>query len=146
MYTTCRHIMPSGLHCQSPAMRGSAFCYFHGRRIPPRGKRPSTGHRVEIPPTLDRNGISHALHSVLQGLAADRISARRASILLLGLQMAVDHPANRAQVAPTLDLLPAELFRSEGGSDETIAAINAFAEKLGLGSHGAPPRTVSPKA
>jgi len=60
MFATCRHIMPSGLQCQSPAMRGSAFCYHHGRRIPPRGKSPSPGHRVHMPATLDHHGITTA--------------------------------------------------------------------------------------
>jgi len=144
MYTNCRHILPSGLQCQSPAMRGSAFCYYHGRRIPPRGQHPSTGHRVHMPATLDRNGITSAIHSVLQGLAAGRISARRASILLLGLKMALDQPANGD---PTPDPLPADLFRSALDSgDEAAAAIHALIEKLGLTSDGAPPRAVTPKA
>ena len=30
-YPECRFIKSNGLKCQSPAMRGSQFCYFHGR-------------------------------------------------------------------------------------------------------------------
>lgn len=113
-------------------MRGTAFCYFHGRRIPPRGKHPSTGHRIEMPATLDGNGITRAIQSVLRGLADDRISARRASILLMGLQMAAHQPDD---CDPNPD--PAGLFSSALDSGEAIAAINALAEKLALGS-GAP--------
>ncbi len=91
MFQTCRHIMPSGLRCQSPAMRGAAFCYFHGRRAtPPKGTPAET--RIELPATLDRKGIPQALRQVMNALANNQISARRASILLYGLQMAVDHP------------------------------------------------------
>ena len=140
--------MPSGLSCQSPAIRGTAFCYFHGRRIPPQAKSPSTEHRVEIPTTLDRNGIPHALHSVLQGLADGRISARRASILLLGLQMAFNHPETRspAPTAPTSNPPLDELLRSADPSDnEAISLINALAEKLGLDAETALPRALGPK-
>ncbi|MGA3102540.1 MAG: hypothetical protein ABSD61_11820 [Terracidiphilus sp.] len=148
MYATCRHVMPSGLCCQSPAIRGSAFCYFHGRRIPPQAKGLSSEHRVEIPTTLDQKGIPHALHSVLQGLADGRISARRASILLLGLQMAVNHPETRSPAHtastsnPPLDQL---LLSADPSDDEAVSLINALAEKLGLDAKTAPPRAPEPK-
>ena len=29
MYPECRHIMPNGAKCHSPAMRAMAYCYFH---------------------------------------------------------------------------------------------------------------------
>ncbi len=134
--------MPTGRNCQSPAMRGSAFCYHHARRIPPRGKSPSAGLRVPMPATLDRHGIATALHGVLQGLADDSISARRAAVLLQGLQMAASHPED---CAPRSDLLPPELFTSEFDSDEVVAAVNVLAEKLGLNPDAAPPPSVRPK-
>jgi hypothetical protein len=31
MYPECRHIRPSGGTCNSPAIKGSHWCYFHGR-------------------------------------------------------------------------------------------------------------------
>lgn len=147
MYATCRHVMPSGLSCQSPAIRGSAFCCFHGRRIPPQAKSPSTEHRVEIPTTLDQNGIPHALHSVLQGLADGRVSARRASILLLGLQMALNHPETRspAPAAPTSNPSLDRMLFTADASDEAVSMINALAEKLGLDAKTAPPRAPGPK-
>ena len=129
-------------------MRGSAFCYFHGRRIPPQAKSRSTEHRVEMPTTLDRNGIPHALHSVLQGLADGRISARRASILLLGLQMASNHPESRSPAPaapasnPPLDEL---LFSADPSDDEAVSLINALAERLGLDAKTPPPRVPGPK-
>ncbi len=139
--------MPSGLTCQSPAIRGTAFCYFHGRRIPPQAKSPSTEHRVEIPIAFDQNGILHALHSVLQGLADGRISARRASILIMGLQMAINHPepCDPAPTAPSSNPALDELLFSTDPSDEAVSLINALAEKLGLDSETAPPRVPGPK-
>ena len=29
MHYECRHIMPNGARCQSPALRGKVYCYFH---------------------------------------------------------------------------------------------------------------------
>ena len=91
MFQTCHHVMPSGLRCQSPAMRGTAFCYFHARRAsPPRSSPAET--RIELPAILDRKGIAQALREVMNALANNQISSRRASILFYGLQMAIDHP------------------------------------------------------
>jgi hypothetical protein len=84
MVNECRHIMPSGLHCQSPAMRGSSFCYFHAR--PQRPVRPREA-RIAIPELLDSQGAQTIIHRTLQALAAGHISARRAAVLLYGIQM-----------------------------------------------------------
>lgn len=88
----CRHIMPSGLHCQSPAMRGSAFCYFHGRA--PRPARPARipESNLEMPSIHSPGAIIGALDQIIQALAANRISARRAAVLLQGVQMAFGQP------------------------------------------------------
>jgi len=135
MYETCRHIMPSGLRCQSPAMRGSAFCYHHGRRIPPARKGPSAERRVEIPQTLDPNGISHTAGNILQALANGHISARRASVLLYGLQIATGAPSHSASPPPAAANPFGGLFPSADTCDEeTISMVNALAQKLGLGS------------
>ncbi len=96
-YKECRHIMPSGLHCQSPAMRGSAFCYFHGRA--PRPARParSPEANIEISPVIGSSGCALAVNQIMQALAANRISSRRAAILLQGVQMA----SGQSPSAPT---------------------------------------------
>jgi hypothetical protein len=83
--------MPSGLRCQSPAMRGNAFCYHHARRAAPHQARPAEAP-IQIPAKLDRAGIPQALRQVMNALANNQISSRRASILFYGLQMAIDHP------------------------------------------------------
>lgn len=84
MVNECRHIMPSGLHCQSPAMRGSSFCYFHAR--PQRPARPREV-RIAMPDRLDGKGTQAFIHQILRALAAGHISARRAAVLLYGIQM-----------------------------------------------------------
>jgi hypothetical protein len=98
-----------------------------------------------MPTTFDQNGIPHALHSVLQGLADGRITARRASILLLGIQMAINHPESgpTAPTGPTSNpSLDELLFSADPSDDEAVSLINALAEKLGLDAKTALPRGV----
>jgi hypothetical protein len=106
-YKECRHVMPSGLHCQSPAMRGSVFCYFHGRA--PRPARPvrSLEINLDLPPIIGPGEIVGAVGEIIQALAANRISTRRAGILLQGVQMASSQilPGLIQRDAP-LDTLP----------------------------------------
>jgi hypothetical protein len=85
MVNECRHVMPSGLHCQSPAMRGCGFCYFHARSQRPARSREA---RIAMPDQLDSKGTRALIHQTLQALAAGHISARRAAVLLYGIQMA----------------------------------------------------------
>ena len=80
--------MPSGLHCQSPAMRGSSFCYFHARAQHPAPPREA---RIEMPALLDSKGTQAVVHRTLEALAAGRISTRRAAVLLYGLQISSRH-------------------------------------------------------
>jgi len=135
MINLCRHIMPSGLNCKSPAMRGSAFCYFHGRSIPPARKSASSSEgRIQIPEVLDSNGFSRALRQVLQGLADCRISTRRASILLYGLQMASGQASEFDSELPDFGL--DALLDRPGVSEEEIASFaNALYDKMTAGSH-----------
>ena len=96
MFQECRHIMPSGLHCKSPAMRGSAFCYFHARaQRPSRPGRPREA-RIEIPPVLDQKGIAMASNQVMQALASGHISSRRAAVLLYGMNIVSTLPPSGA--------------------------------------------------
>ena len=50
MYPECRHIMPDGAKCHSPAMRGMAYCYYHtpGRRSG-RPPLPKNGPATPLP-------------------------------------------------------------------------------------------------
>ena len=88
MYNECRFIKSNGLKCQSPAMRGSQFCYFHGRtRIyVPRPR--SRGKSLRLPPLKDQASIHAALDKVLRALASGDLDSKRAGNLLYALQMA----------------------------------------------------------
>jgi hypothetical protein len=138
MVPSCRHIMPSGLSCQSPAMRGSAFCYFHGRRVPPARKAAASSEAcIDVPAVLDNKGITYTLGQVLQGLGNGRISPRRASILLYALQMASAHPSScgSAPARPPFG----KLLNSDAVSLEEVAAL-AHSLLLDLDPHANKPK------
>ncbi len=127
MFQTCHHVMPSGRRCESPALRGYAFCYFHARRAPVHKGSPDE-IRIELPATLDRAGIAQTLHQLLNALANNRISARRASILLYGLQMASSNPENFGPVPRPID---ADL-------DQLSTELSAMLSQMNLRGRSAP--------
>jgi hypothetical protein len=115
MIQNCRHIMPSGLRCKSPAMRGSAFCYFHARAQRPARPGRAPEARIEIPAVLDNAGILQAVHQILQALGSGNISSRRAGILLHGIRLAAalppagPQPTRLSDLSHMIDNLPAPL-------------------------------------
>ena len=84
----CRHIMPTGRRCQSPAMRGSAFCYFHGRPQRRAPARRPIENPINVSLVFEAESAQNACNEIVQGLAANRISNRRAALLLYGVQLA----------------------------------------------------------
>jgi hypothetical protein len=90
MYTECRFIKANGLKCQSPALRGWAFCYFHARPrvLPPRRRRNKKEESINLPPLTHVAAFTPAINEILQGLASNAISPKRAGSLLYALQMA----------------------------------------------------------
>jgi hypothetical protein len=89
MYHECRHVMPSGLRCQSPAMRKKSYCYYHDRLH--RATEPNSkfdDFDIKLPPLEDLRSIQIALTQVLSFICRNQIDARRGALLLRGLQMA----------------------------------------------------------
>ena len=87
MYQECRFIKSNGLKCQSPAMRGSQFCYFHGRTriyVP----RPRSREPLQLPPLQNQASIHAALDLIFQALASGNLDTKRAGSLFYALQMA----------------------------------------------------------
>ena len=49
MYFECRHIMPNGARCHSPALRATPYCYYHTRLHIAANKKISPQDSIEIP-------------------------------------------------------------------------------------------------
>ena len=100
MSPECRHIMPNGAKCHSPALRGMAYCYFHvpGRR-PAQGQSRACKNPLKLPALTDRTAIRIALGQVLSAIGSSKLSQRSAGQLLYGLQIASDNVQRAAKTA-----------------------------------------------
>jgi len=88
MYEICRHIRTNGLRCQSPALKGSAYCYYHVR-VHRTGKTSSgLWDDVKLPVLEDASTVQLALSEVVSAMLSSRLDARRAGLLLYALQIA----------------------------------------------------------
>lgn len=89
MFIECRHILPSGLKCKSPAVRNRPFCYFHSglRRFSSDGTSGSKEPLI-LPSLEDLHGIQIALTEVLTAFGHGRIDRRQTGMYLYGLQIA----------------------------------------------------------
>jgi len=85
----CRFIKPNGLKCQSVAMRSSLFRYHHAR-VPASPRRPRRNKEavLDLPSLGNDAAVLPLLNEVLDALASNSISTKRASSLLYALQIA----------------------------------------------------------
>jgi len=89
MASNCRHVMPSGKKCHSYALKGGPFCYFHSRLHQAARKPANAVGSIEIPVLEDRCAIQVTITQILRAIANNTIDRPRASLLLYGLQLAL---------------------------------------------------------
>ncbi len=86
--------------CNSPALRGESFCYYHHpTRTPTRTRhdleaaraRRLARKRLKLPLPTTRAELRHSLLYLMQLIATDEIDTRRAGLLILALQTAGKH-------------------------------------------------------
>jgi hypothetical protein len=89
MVYECRHIMHNGEKCQSSALRGKPYCYCHAR-LHRFNANPPTDimGNLRLPVLEDRSAILVAIAQVFDALTCSNIDAKRAGLLLYGLQIA----------------------------------------------------------
>jgi hypothetical protein len=92
-YATCDHLKEDGVYCDSPALRGQNFCYFHlnarARRMQAaQARRRGETCRIHLPVLEDMHAVQNSLMQVLDALADDRIDHKRAGLMLYVLQQA----------------------------------------------------------
>ena len=110
MYFECRHIMPNGARCHSPALRDKDFCYYHTRlhqrakSAAPSGARPAASTAAEGPLKLpiieDRSAIQVALAQIFDGLGSGKIDRHTAAVYLYGLQIASQAVERKINILP----------------------------------------------
>ena len=103
MLKTCRHIMPNGLQCKSPALRDRSYCYFHQnlqsayRAARQKKKEDDT---IQFGSIEDAAGIQIALTQVADAVASSRIDRRRGGTLVYALHLASSLAKQRATFDP----------------------------------------------
>jgi hypothetical protein len=88
MPRNCRHTMPTGRTCQSPAMRESAYCYFHSRLHRYPHYRSPTKKQLKLLALDSPKAIQTSLADVMNSILSGRIDPRRAGKVLYGIQIA----------------------------------------------------------
>ena len=129
-YRTCDHLKEDGLYCSSPALRDQRYCYFHlnarARRVQAAQARlHHEPHRFQLPVFDNMHAVQAGIQQVADALADDRITNRRAGLLLYALQ----------QAAASLKTTPGwQGQRPEIKQDEPLRAleINTLWEQYGL--------------
>ena len=88
----CTHIKVTGVRCNSPALRGEQFCYFHQNAH--RGVlRPPQSRLHPIAMIEDEESIQYALMEVINALMRNTIDVKRASLIIRALHIAVKNAA-----------------------------------------------------
>ena len=88
MFQLCRHIKTNGHRCQSAALSGSAYCYFHSRVHTMAKAKSTVFDDIKLPMLEDSASIQVAISQIVAALLSSRIDARRTGLLLYALQIA----------------------------------------------------------
>ena len=106
MFKECRHIMPSGAKCKSPALKDKPFCYYHRclHGVRPAKGRPKKSKPLPLPSIEDPQGIQIALTHALGEIGSSPLDDKSAGRYLYGLQIAAQLVA-RASVPEPRDIV-----------------------------------------
>jgi hypothetical protein len=86
MYMTCRHIKTNGLPCESPALKGGQFCYYHSRLRTVRADVQSA--TLQLPPPEDPAAIQLSIARINEAILTCRLDLKKAAILLDAIRIA----------------------------------------------------------
>ena len=84
----CRHVMSNGDTCGCPALRGQHFCRFHGQ---------SYESEIDLPVIEDVDSLQIAYMSLAKRIAAGKIAAAEAKVLLQVIDRAAENLEHYAQ-------------------------------------------------
>ena len=99
MLKGCRHVMPNGLLCKSPALRDRSYCYFHQNlQAAYRASRQKKkdDQTIDFGSIEDAAGIQIALTEVADAFAKSRIDRKKAGVLVYALHLASSLAKQRA--------------------------------------------------
>ncbi len=88
MYELCGRTKPGGGKCESPALRGKSFCYYHDPRRLRRAKAVKVRYFLELPMLETEGAVRAAISETVQALARKEIDTKHGGKLLYALQLA----------------------------------------------------------
>ncbi len=115
MYEVCRHIKTNGISCESPALKGGHFCYYHSKTHTI-GAEPNLKYGpLQLPIPEDPAAIQLSVARISDAIINNRIDLKKANSLFYGLQIAAQFIDRRAHFEAK-DTVP-EAEQSPQGDD-----------------------------
>jgi hypothetical protein len=125
-FRSCSHIKSNGEKCNAPALRKQSVCYFHYRWQKRQQRRVELGGPVgtnnnsgiEIPTLESYEDIQIGIMEVLQAIVDDRVSTKRAGLMLYALQIASGNMRIKEKpgITSTTSVTEIELEEVEAGA------------------------------
>jgi len=89
----CQHVKENGTFCNSGAMKGRHYCYFHlrlrARRLAmAKARATNTAWRLNLPPLEDLHAVQSSIMQVIDAVANGALDPHRGKLILYGLQQA----------------------------------------------------------
>jgi len=84
----CRHTMPGGRRCHSPALRGRSYCFHHQKLHVALNRSKHSHKRLELASIESPEGVRLAITQVCDALGKARIDDKKAGTIMYGLQLA----------------------------------------------------------
>jgi hypothetical protein len=97
----CRHVMPTGRRCQSPALRGMCYCYYHQKLQKARNASKYANKRLKLASIEDPKGVQTAIVQVCEALGKARIDSGQARVLMYGMQLATQLALHAPKIDPS---------------------------------------------
>jgi hypothetical protein len=121
----CHHLHPTGKPCGSPALRGEQFCFYHHPTRRPPTRTVPFRTPFDVPPIVDAETLQMTLSEIIRRLADSTLDTKRASLLLVTLQMA---KANLPALARLLEQADSHL----PGPGTDFADLSGLLSRTGL--------------
>ena len=120
MYQTCRHIKTNGLRCESPALKGAQFCYYHSK-VHTVGAEPHLKYGpLQLPAPEDAAAIQLSVARINDAIINDRITLKKATAILYGLQIAAQFIDRKKH---SHDAKPVQSVEQTSAGDELAPGI-----------------------
>ena len=88
MYMICRHIKTNGLRCESPALKGQPFCYYHSKAHSV-GAEPHLKYGpLQLPTPEDAASIQLSVARINDAVINGRIDLKKAASLINAIKVA----------------------------------------------------------